>query len=56
MIKNVYRNQEKRLEKSKSEDISDIDKKKTKEEGDIDKASRLKALKDKEIRNGKAYK
>lgn len=54
MIKNVYRNQEKELKKSGIS--SNIDKNKTKEEGNIDKANRLKALKDKEIRNGKAYK
>lgn len=54
MIKNVYRKQEKDLKSGKYD--SSVDTKKSKEIGDIDKSQRLKALKDEEIRNGKAYK
>lgn len=54
MIKDVYRKQEKDLKSGKCD--PNVDPKKSKEIGDIDKSQRLKALKDKEIRNGKAYK
>lgn len=54
MIKDVYLKQEKDLKSGKCD--LNVDPKKSKEIGDIDKSQRLKALKDKEIRNGKAYK
>lgn len=55
MIKNVYRNQDRDIKagKNPNQTVSSDD---TKREGHIDQAQRLKALKDKEIKNGKAYK
>ena len=54
MIKNTYRNQEKDIKNNRVS--SSVDKEKSIRYGNIDKAQRLKALKDEEIRNGKSYK